>query len=425
MAGVQLAVSLGRSNAIWSLVANIAYAASQWVLLVVLARLSDARTLGAFSLALAIAAPVFMATNMRLRFVQSADFSCRWAFADFLKIRIGASGIGILASLLFCLAVFGNGEMLLLLAAVGLFKAVEAVQDICIGAFQKRSQMRLAAVSTLASGVLVVVAFSVTFWNSHSLVLAAFALALVRMGALLLLDVPMASRVSRDGSGAGSGAGGNASTRDGWRSIVANAWPLGIVAALDSLNAGVPRYFLASSHGNAELGSYAAMSHVAFAGFVLVNAFGQSMAPALASRFGIGDRPGYKALATRLLGLALMIGLVGVLGVLAAGDWLIRILYGDGFDVSVRDFAFVMAAGAMSYVSLAIVYMLSSAQRMGVQAWVYGTNFAIVTLLSWILVPHMSIAGAALALVVAHIAQALLSVAVITRLLKRPGVGGR
>lgn len=381
----------------------------------ILARLSDAHTLGTFSLALAIAAPIFMATNMRLRFVQAADFSRRWDFSDFLKVRVTTSVIGLVSCLALCLLIPGDSGITLVLVAVGLFKAVEAVQDICIGACQQHLVMRLAALLTVVSGVFVVVVFSATFWRFQSIVLAAFALALVRLTSLLLLDVPVAAKVAGGSGSEGSRTGGG----DGWRAIVAAAWPLGIVAALDSLNAGVPRYFLASWHGNAELGVYTAMNHVAFAGFVLVNAFGQSLSPTLARQFGIGDRSGCKELAMRLLSFALMVGGVGIAGVLLFGDWIIGVLYGEGFDVSILDFALVMGAGALSYISLSAIFVLSSAQKIGVQALVYGANFLTVVLLSAILVPRLSIAGAAVAIAVSHLVQALVSLAVISHQLAK------
>ena len=421
--GPQLAESHAGTNAAWSLVANVMYAFTQWMLLIVLARLSDAHTLGTFSLALAIVAPVFMATNMRLRFVQSADFSGRWRFADFLKVRIGGSSIGLVACLVLSLFFLRSREVVFVLMGVGLYKAVESIQDICIGVCQRHSKMRQAAILTLVSGVLVIATFSVAFWKSRSVVFAAFALALVRVATLVLLDVPTAVKVGGSKKAECPPKKPLDDAPKGWRTLVTVAWPLGVVAALDSLNAGVPRYFLASLHGNSELGNYAAMTHLAFAGFVVVNAFGQSMSPTLADRFGSGDYSGYKAMVSRLFGFALVVGAIGVVGVLLVGDWVIRILYGGGFDVSTRDFALVMAAGAMSYVCLAAVFVLSSAQKLGIQAWLYGTNLVSVALLSVLFVPRFSIAGAALASVAAHFVQLLISMFVISRALSQPGIG--
>ncbi len=62
-----------RSNFVWTLSGNLVYAACQWGMLVVLARMGNAEMVGQFALALSIITPVLMFTNLQLRSVQATD----------------------------------------------------------------------------------------------------------------------------------------------------------------------------------------------------------------------------------------------------------------------------------------------------------------------------------------------------------------
>src|SRR4051794_16358727 len=62
-----------RANFTWTFVGNVIYAACQWGMLVVLAKVARPETVGNFALALAVTAPVIMLTNLQLRAVQATD----------------------------------------------------------------------------------------------------------------------------------------------------------------------------------------------------------------------------------------------------------------------------------------------------------------------------------------------------------------
>ena len=80
-------LSLGR-NISWTLVGNLVYAASQWGMLILLARLATPQIVGQYALALAVSAPVFMALNLQLRGVQATDAAQDFRFGDYLRLRL-------------------------------------------------------------------------------------------------------------------------------------------------------------------------------------------------------------------------------------------------------------------------------------------------------------------------------------------------
>src|SRR5205807_111503 len=85
-----------RSNFKWTFAGNVIYAACQWGMLSVLAKAGSAATVGQFALGLAVAAPVFMFSNLQLRAVQATDARSEYEFADYFTLRVLASALGLM-----------------------------------------------------------------------------------------------------------------------------------------------------------------------------------------------------------------------------------------------------------------------------------------------------------------------------------------
>src|ERR1035441_6235529 len=91
-----LAMSL-RQGFIATFAGNLVFAAGQWAVLSLIARLGDAEMLGEYALALAVATPVAMFSHLNLRAVLATDMERRHPFGDYLAVRTGAAALGILA----------------------------------------------------------------------------------------------------------------------------------------------------------------------------------------------------------------------------------------------------------------------------------------------------------------------------------------
>ncbi|MEO1184920.1 MAG: lipopolysaccharide biosynthesis protein, partial [Cyanobacteria bacterium J06636_27] len=85
-----------RRNFSWTFIGNAVYAACQWGMLVVLAKLGSPEMVGQFTLGLAITAPVIMFTNLHLRSVQATDAKQQFLFNDYLGLRLLSTGLALL-----------------------------------------------------------------------------------------------------------------------------------------------------------------------------------------------------------------------------------------------------------------------------------------------------------------------------------------
>src|SRR4051794_41039079 len=79
----------------WTLAGNVVYAACQWGMISVLAKLGTTVAVGQFALALAITAPVFMLTNLFLRGIQATDARDEFSFGEYFTLRAMGTVVGL------------------------------------------------------------------------------------------------------------------------------------------------------------------------------------------------------------------------------------------------------------------------------------------------------------------------------------------
>lgn len=418
--GADKPASLLRHNFAWTLAGNVAFSASQWGLMVVLARLAGPEGVGRYALAVALTTPIVMLSNMQLRGVQATDTTGRFSFSEYLGLRLlttaaALSGIVLLA----CASHYGIAT-LSVVVAIACAKSFESLSDVCYGQLQQRERMGGIAISMTMRGLLSVAALTAVLWSTGSLPWACAAMAATWLGVLWAYDLSnMAALSTKQG------------TRchlllRAWRqcsfnrlkALAAVAAPLGAVMMLLSLNSNVPRYFLERGYGVRELGIFAAIANFSAVGTTVISALGQSATPRLANLFAEGDYRLFRRLLGRLAGIGLLLGLCGVLGALLWGHAILRVVYGSQFSAESGVLVWVMAAAAASYVASFLGYGLTAARRFKIQLPIFGGLTALTVVLCYWLVPHAGAVGAAQALLLTGIVQGLVMAYAVYRALR-------
>jgi len=381
-----------RHNFLWILLGRGVQAASQWGIVIVLAKLGNAEMVGRYALALAVSAPVILFCELKLREVQASDTNDLHHFRDYLSLRsvtLTLALLGILA------VVLGSGYARAatgVILAVGLCKAVESVSDILFGLMQKHEKMQYIAISLMLRGVLSLVALSVVLYLLRDLLWAVAAMLGVDLVLLLTFDLTNARRMpdyrhSRTNQGAWYQWGA-------LRSLAQLAFPLGFGAALASLTLNAPRYVLARYHGDAALGYFAAVSYLPFAGTLAIEAMGQSALPRLA-RYYREDLPAYRRLLARMLGLTVVLGSCGILFAVVLGPRFLALAYRPEYARYSGVFVWMMLAGCMLYLCSIVGISLTARRALKVQMQIAIAVFASTVLACFLLVPAHAERGAA------------------------------
>jgi O-antigen/teichoic acid export membrane protein len=381
-----------RAGFAWTAAGNAVYAAGQWAILSLIAKLGDVRMLGEYAYALSLILPVAMLAHLNLRSVLATDAALAHPFGDYLAVRratnAGLVAIAVLLALLLT-PTPGLAAVLLLLAAA---LAAENTSDLYYGALQRRNRLDQVARSLMLRSALSVAAVAVALALRHDLVVAMLALALARAAVAFFYDWPRAS------SGEDLDRSPAASTR--WI-LFRSALPLGLVLLLVSLTSNVPRYAVEHYLGARELGAYAAAASFITVGTTVVNALGQSATSSMARAFSLGDWRVFRRLSTRVVSAALLLGIAGVCTAWAIGGPVLALLYRPEYSVYRPTLIQLMGAAAVLYVAVALGYVVTSARSFMPQLPLLTCVATTSAAVSWVLVPRYGLGGAAAALALA------------------------
>ncbi len=389
-----------RSNFAWTLAGSGVYGASQWGMLIVLAKLGSAEIVGRFALALAICAPLFMFTNLQLRSVQATDARDEYRFRDYFGLRLLGSGVALAIIAAIAFAAGYRLEAALVVFVIGLAKGAESISDVIYGRLQKSERLDHVARSMMVRGPAALVALIAMIAWTGNLALAAAGMLVAWLAVLLIHDLPTVRRLiaseastdEREEDLSPRPLSLSAVGRLAWLSL-----PLGVVGLLDSLNVNVPRYVIERSLGEAALGHFAAMAYVVVAGNMVVGALGQSAAPRL-SRYYVTDIAEFKRLVWRLVQFGAMLGVAMLVVSVLFGRTLLTALYTPEYAAHVEVFSWLMVAAGLGFVARFLVWSMTAARCFRAQAPLYLAALLILGGLCFWLVPAHGLLGAAWAI---------------------------
>jgi O-antigen/teichoic acid export membrane protein len=391
-----------RANFSWTFVGNIVYAACQWAMLVVLAKLGAPEVVGQFALGLAITAPVIMLTNLQLRGVQATDARREYRFGDYLGLRLAVTPLALVVIVGITLVSGYGWQTALVIFFVGLAKVFESISDVFYGLLQQHEQMDRIAISMMVKGPLSLVALGAAMVITGNIVCGTAALAAVWAFRLFTYDMPSGAAVLRTAHAEGDAS---ESIWPRWerRRMLRLTWlalPLGFVMMLGSLMTNIPRYFIERFDGTHELGIFAAMAYIVIAGTTVVDALGQAVSPRLAQQYAAGEMGAFRTLTAKVLGISALLAAGGVLLSLIAGRQVLTLLYRPEYAAHLAIFIWVVAAAGMGYLASVCGYAMTAARQFTIQVPIYALSIAVVTLACAWLVPGHGLLGAAWAIFV-------------------------
>lgn len=398
-----------RQNVGWVLAGRGVYAACQWGLLAVCAKIGSADLLGRYALGVAVCTPIFMFANLKLASVLVTDARDEHRFAEYVRLRFVTT---VFAMLVVCAVVLVAGYAWTTLAtilAVGLGQAVLVCREIFLARAQKAQRMDRLAYSNAVLGVLGLGAFTAVFWLTRSLIAAIVALACMRLAVTAGVDVPCARQIEfaqpRDHAPA---------ARHSLLRLAYLCIPLGIVGMLVSFVASVPRYQVERQLGEASLGYFAALASFPMAGNILMEALAKATSPLLA-KYYIENRRAYARLTAKLIAAGIVIGAAALTISYLFGKPILTICFTKEYADHHDTFMWLMTAGAIAYLWCCMETSLTAARFFRIQVPICAAATATALAAAWLLIPRFGLNGAAFAWMSANAVALLGTAAAVAR----------
>lgn len=409
LAGRSLSRLTLRVNFSWMLAGSVVYSACQWGELVVLTKLGSPTMVGQFALGLSIVVPIMALATLKTRLVQATDAQGDYTYAHYLTLRLLTTGLAAVCLVGAVVLSDYDRDTNLVILAVMVAKAIESISDIVYGLFQQQERMDRMAKSLLLRGPLSLIALGLGVKLTGEVFWGVMAMALVWGLVLVLYDFRNAALLSREHESSVRGKGHPVTWRDGlqmnweWRSLMSLAWlalPLGIVVALESFSANIPRYFVERELGLYFLGIFAALAYLKRAGVIVVTALGLSASSRLAVYFAGGERRAFWRLLLKLVALGAAVGLAGLLLIALFGEPLLSLMYQPEYARYGTVMLVLMAASAVDYMATSLDYGVTAARCFRRQMVLYALMVGAILVCSAYLIPLWGLMGAALAMLI-------------------------
>ena len=417
-----------RTNFSWTLLGNIVYSGCQWGMLVILAKLGSPVMVGQFALGLAVTAPIIMFANLQLRAVQATDAKHEYLFGDYLGLRLIAIALALFVIVAISFFSGYREDTMLVILVIGVAKAFESTSDIFFGLLQQHERMDRIAKSMMLKGFLSLLALGIGVYLTRSTLWGVIGLAVIWALILIYYDLKSGALILRLSQITNPSANikiDDSTLSPRWdkaklRKLALLALPLGFVMLLISLNVNIPRYFIEHYLGERQLGIFAAISYLMVAGTTIVSALGQSASPRLAKYYASGNHTAFRDLLVKLVAIAMLLGLAGLLVVIFAGRELLTLLYRPEYAKHVDIFLWAMVAAGISYITSFLGYGMTAARYFKVQMPLFTVVILVLIIACFWLIPAYGLLGAAMALTIAAIAQMLGSLVILAYAFRPP-----
>lgn len=241
-----------RQNIFWNTAGSAIYLGCQWLITVLVVRLSSSgfTNSGLLTLAMTNTNIFYSIAIFNMRAYQVSDVLDKYKTHTYIQIRCFTSAVSLVMCAVFAAAGFDSDACSCILLYM-VFKVTEAIIDIIQGVDQRAARMDISGFSMAARGVGTAAAFAAVTALTDSVHLAILAMTGVSVLVMVCYDIPQAKRFSRLWGAVDVRAMGR---------LLLECLPMGIASALSSSITAIPRNFLDAACGSEILGIYGALS---------------------------------------------------------------------------------------------------------------------------------------------------------------------
>ena len=308
-----------------TLLANIIFAISQWVIIAGLNYTDKTDVVGQYAFAIAIAGLFLTVGQLGLRPYLLSSIVGKREIQYVFHVRLITSIMAYLALIVFSYFILSPLYLLLILV-LGVGKLIENLSDICHGYYQKNFQIQQIVYARVFRSLTSPIIFLAMFFYTDSIVLACAGIFISLLATFYFFDKKV---LAQQGIQLFS-----VIPFYHFKKIVTKAFPMGLATVLVILVVNIPLFVLKESAPDVVVGIYASIFYFVTAGSLVLQSAMQVISPLLAHNIRENSALGVKSLVKKSYYMAAVLGLLGILLASLIGSEVLQLLYGNSFKGS-------------------------------------------------------------------------------------------
>jgi O-antigen/teichoic acid export membrane protein len=386
-------------NSVFTLLANLSLATSNWLLLVIITKYFSAYTLGEVVLSLSVLSPLFLLSSFKLRTLLVVDIENEYSIQQYFNARLMANTVALmLVPLLWWL--FLSDVTAVIFLIVALYRWFDAWCELSYSYLHRINRFSFAAKSQCLRSVISISALLISSIISHNILIPLLSWMLVTASfafhdvfRVRALQIAVANQMFSIRALVFSGHMYRTSLK-----IFQKYYTVSLALMLVSLYVFIPNIVLKSISGIEAAGQFAVVSYFLVAGSVIMTSMSQAASPHLSRLLHSNQINEFFKLAIQLCCVGLVVGAAALLFTSLFGEWLLGFVYNEALSQFSVELNWIMAAAMIRYSYIFLGTAMNSFKMFSFQTQIYFVGTASVLILCLILVPSMGTKGAAIAM---------------------------
>ena len=380
-------------------VGNGFYASTQWIQLSMITKMCSPITLGAYTLALAISAPIFLFLSLQLRSLIVTDSKGEWSISSYFVLRTITLVIGFIIVLSYILIARSDFKILLFIA---ILKIIEGFAEIFNSQQQLMEKMYYVAISFILKGMATTISIFIGMFFFDSLSVGLFIAVFLNILVLYFNDFFNCKKLFRKEK---LFYFKNLKLK----SLFIKAIPLGIVMGIISLNTNISKYITEVVLGREMQGIYSTLAYCLVLGNFVNAAVGQSFSPRMSKYYYENKKKDFKKLCIKYISINLSVGISLFVIFSIGGHYFLKVMFSDSIALYSDLFALIMFSGIFLYIASSLGYILTSMRVFKIQPLINGIVMITNIICCYFLINSYNIYGVVYSSIIVFSIQILLT----------------
>ncbi len=315
----QEALSL-KKNMLYNSVGSAIYLGLQWLITILVVRISGYEDAGILSLAMTISNVIYAISSFGMRGYQSSDIEEKFDDYTYILSRVFTCLVGIFITFIFLIFASYNIYTKLSIFIYIIFKTSEAFVDVFHGAEQKKWRMDIIGISYALRGIISFVVFIVTLVLTKNIFLAILLMAISVFIVIFIYDIPNFKKLIK------------LKKIFNYKKIsqlIIICMPLAIYGFLSNGLQTYPRYLLEKLYSSEILGIYSSIATPVVIIQVASSFIFNPLITLFAELYNKKDLKRFYILTAKVILAILAIGIIAILASSVCGKFALGILYGE------------------------------------------------------------------------------------------------
>ena len=404
-----------RQSMIFNTIGSLVYYACQWLMTILVARMSGYVEAGIFSIAMSVTASPAIVGLFNVRSFQVSDVENQFSNEIYIQSRLYTITLSFIICIVMVLLGGYDIEKTIDILVYMIYKITEGIADVYYGVEQKKERMDYAGISLAIRGIGTVIAFGLILETTNSLLLSLIAISIVSFSVILLYDRRIVKKWEK--------CVGEKIDNGKVIELLRICFPLAIVAFLNNLSLNIPRIYLEKYYGAEVMGFYASVSSPTLVVPLAATTILAPLIPELALLFKEKKKPLFFDTIKKLLVMVVILSVICLVGAAIFGHWGLVMLFTESIEPYTYLFVPIIGTAILIAVNTSLFSICTLMREIKSQYFVGVIGIIMSYFLSITLVRKFSMMGVVYALIGAVVAQIVVQLIIICKKIRMEFAG--